>query len=149
MVRDEPVGLQDVMPTILDGVGLEVPASVTGRSLMPFVRGETPTWRETLHGEHSGGKNRPETAWHFITDGQTKYIWYSQSGREQLFDIAEDPDETKDLAATADLGPWRKRLIERLRDRPEGFTDGSRLVAGRAHEPMVPGTPREGNAAGE
>ena len=46
VVRDEPVGLQDVMPTILDGVGLEVPDSVTGRSLMPFVRGETPSWRE-------------------------------------------------------------------------------------------------------
>ena len=148
VVRDEPVGLQDVMPTILDGVGLEVPDSVTGRSLMPFVRGDTPTWRETLHGEHSGGKNRPETAWHFITDGRTKYIWYSQSGREQLFDLAEDPDETRDLAGTADLGPWRERLMDRLRDRPEGFTDGSRLIAGRPHEPMVPGTPREGNAVG-
>ncbi len=148
VVRDEPVGLQDVMPTILDGVGLEVPESVTGRSLMPFVRGESPSWRKTLHGEHSGGKNRPETAWHFVTDGQTKYIWYSQSGREQLFDIAEDPDETRDLAATSDLGPWRERLIERLRNRPEGFTDGSRLIAGRRHGPMVPGTPREGNAAG-
>ena len=148
VVRDEPVGLQDVMPTILDGVGLDIPESVTGRSLMPFVRGETPSWRELLHGEHSGGSRRPETAWHFITDGRTKYIWYSQSGREHLFNIADDPDETRDLSATADLGPWRQRLIDRLKNRPEGFTDGSMLVAGRPHGPMVPGTPREGNAPG-
>ncbi len=145
VVCGAPVGLQDVMPTILDAVGCEIPPSVTGRSLMPFVRGETPAWRETLHGEHSGGR-RPETAWHLLTDGHHKYVWYSQTGREQLFDLDADPDEEHDLSPSADLEPWRARLTARLTQRPEGFTDGARLLPGRPHGALVPGTPPQGNA---
>ncbi|MBT8166765.1 phosphonate monoester hydrolase [Phaeobacter gallaeciensis] len=36
----------DITPTILDWVGQEIPNSMDGRSLMPFLRGETPQdWR--------------------------------------------------------------------------------------------------------
>lgn len=38
------------------------------------------------------------------------------------------------------LAFWRQRLSEQLRIRPEGFSDGQRLVAGRPHEPVVPRT---------
>ena len=49
-----PVGLQDVMPTLLDVAGCEIPESVTGSSVLPWMRGETPEWRDVLHGEHAG-----------------------------------------------------------------------------------------------
>ncbi|MDE2868881.1 MAG: hypothetical protein OXN91_09600, partial [Chloroflexota bacterium] len=68
-----------------------------------------------------------------------KYIWESQTGQELLFDVRNDPFEERDLSAQSDLGPWRQRLIEQLRGRPEGFTDGSRLITGRPHDHMVPG----------
>ena len=141
---DAPVGLQDLMPTILDAVGLPVPEAVTGKSLMPFIRGETPAWRDVLHGEHAGGRNRPETGMHFLTDGRWKYIWYTQTGREHLFDLDADANELHDLADSSDLGPWRARLARELQGRPEGFTDGSRLVVGRPHAALVPGTGRTG-----
>ena len=68
----------------------------------------------------------------------------SQTGREQLFDLNEDPQEMHDLApdsaAAPTLAEWRARMVDRLRDRPEGFVDGDRLVAGRPHRQMVPGT---------
>ena len=51
---DAPVGLQDVMPTLLDVAGVPIPPGVTGRSLVPFMRGEQPDWRDALHGEHCG-----------------------------------------------------------------------------------------------
>ena len=143
-VCDAPVGLQDVMPTILDGVGLDVPKSVTGRSIMPFIRGECPEWRHVLHGEHSGG-TRPETAWHFLTDGRIKYVWYSQTGHEQLFDLETDPNEMKDLATSDQLEVWRELLMVQLTRRPEGFTDGKRMITGRSHGPFVPNTPVQGN----
>ena len=56
-----------------------------------------------------------------------------------FFDVRNDPFEERDLSTQTDLGPWRQRLIEQLRDRPEGFTDGSRLITGRPHQHMVPG----------
>ena len=37
------------------------------------------------------------------------------------------------------MAPWRGRLVEALRDRPERFVEGERLVAGRPHDYLVPG----------
>ncbi|GIX06007.1 MAG: hypothetical protein KatS3mg115_0410 [Candidatus Poribacteria bacterium] len=53
-VIDAVVGLQDVMPTLLEAAGLEIPPTVDGRSLLPFLRGEQPNarWRRYIHGEH-------------------------------------------------------------------------------------------------
>ena len=77
-----------------------------------------------------------------MTDGHHKYIWYSQTGREHLFNLQDDPHETHDLAsqngAEALLTPWRHRLIEFLRHRPEGFTDGTNLIAGQTHDALLP-----------
>ena len=65
---------------------------------------------------------------HWLVDTRYKYIWMSQTGRELFFDLHEDPLEERDLSEQADLQPWRKHLIDVLRDRPEGFTDGQRLI---------------------
>ena len=72
----------------------------------------------------------------YLTDGREKYVWFTQSGREQLFDLATDPEELHDLSAEPSaserLGFWRARLIERLAARPQdGLSDGARLIPGR------------------
>jgi arylsulfatase len=137
-----PVGLQDVMPTILEAADVEIPDTVTGKSLMPVLRGETERVRETLHGEHSGCYSQSHGN-HYITDGHMKYIWFTQTGVEHLFNLDDDPMEERDLALSDDaeklLVPWRKRLIEFLDGRPEGFTDGERLISGQTHGNVMPG----------
>ena len=139
---DSPVGLQDIMPTILDAAGLDIPDTCTGKSLLPIMRGDQDQVRELLHGEHSGCY-RPEHGNHFITDGHYKYIWYTQTGTEHLFDLERDPHETRDLALESEardrLQPWREKLIDLLRDRPEGFTEGENLIPGRPHNHIMPG----------
>jgi arylsulfatase A-like enzyme len=151
VVCDAPVGLQDVMPTLLEAAGVPPPAGVSGRSVLPLIRGqasEAGGWREALHGEHAGFYE-PDDGMHYLVDARTKYVWYSQTGQEQLFDLERDPQERHDLARTADadarLRPWRRRLVAELRSRPEGFADGERLVAGRPHQQLVPpeGAPPE------
>lgn len=137
---DAVAELRDVMPTLLDCAGLPIPESVEGRSLLPFARGEVaPDWRPFLHGEHTGyGQSI-----HYLTDGREKYVWWSGTGTEQLFDLVNDPQETHDLARAganeARVAAWRARLIDTLRDRPEGFVgaDGS-LITGRPVRPMLP-----------
>ena len=138
---NQVVGLQDVAPTLLDAAGAAIPSSMDGRSVLPLMRGEQPAWREFLHGEHSGCY-RNEDGMHYLTDGKEKYIWYSQTGQEQLFDLLDDPCECVDLARQAQnaqrVAPWRKRLVAQLKDRPEGFSDGKKLIAGRPHEYLIP-----------
>ena len=133
-----PVGLQDVMPTLLDAAGVAIPDSCTGRSVLPFARGEQTDWRDCLHGEHSGYR-RYEEGYHFLVDERWKYIWRSQTGEELLFDLQSDPDECHDLTPTEDLEPWRRRLAEQVAWRPEGFSDGTSLIPGRPHRVFVPG----------
>ncbi|MCG3148669.1 MAG: Arylsulfatase [Verrucomicrobiae bacterium] len=135
-VSDQPVGLEDVLPTALELAGLTIPGAVDGRSLLPLLRGQ-PAWREYYHGEHAKCY-ASEHGNHFLTDGRAKYCWYAQSGREQLFDLVNDPHETRDLAGDgARVSVWRKRLIQELKKRPEGFTDGKRLRAGRPYPAVV------------
>ncbi len=136
-----PVGIQDVMPAILDAAGIDVPESCTGHSLLPVLRGESTGVRDVLHGEHAGCYDYAHGN-HYLTDGQHKYVWFSQTGVEHLFHLEEDPQETRDLALSADaetlLPFWRDRLIGFLKDRPEGFTDGKTLTAGRPHNELLP-----------
>jgi len=74
---NQVVGLQDVMPTLLEAAGVPVPSSVTGKSVFGAVRGEP--WREFFHGEHSPCYSAEE-AMHYLTDGKEKYIWFPTTG---------------------------------------------------------------------
>lgn len=138
-VVDRPVCLEDIMPTLLDVAGVPVPQTVEGRSLLPLCRGQASSWREHLHIEHA-------PRFHALTDSRTKYVWFADSGREQLFDLEKDPTELRDLsgeaAAAGLLRDWRAKLVRELEDRPEGFSDGSRLVPGRPYRALVPGRGR-------
>jgi arylsulfatase len=139
-VVDLPATHADLMPTLLDMAGVDIPDSVDGRSLLPLMRGESVPWREYLHIEHAPHHQA-------LTDGQEKYLWHPADGREQFFDLASDPTECHDLAADpghADrVQLWRRRLIEELAGRPEGFTrdceqsHGGRLIAGRPYHALL------------
>lgn len=126
---EQVVGLQDVMPTLLEAAGAEMPAGMTGRSVLDAVRGKK--WRPFLHGEHSPCY-APEPAMQYLTDGKEKYIYFPVTGEEQFFDLASDRQELHDLAgdakAAAPVAVWRKRLIQLLARRGDGFSDGKRLL---------------------
>ena len=142
-VCDRPVGLQDVMPTLLDIAGVDIPETVDGSSLMPLVQGDAQGWREYFHGEHAATPSMEDPAgMHFLTDGKEKYVWMLGTGREQLFDLVNDPHERHNLASDSEhadrLKQWRFRLIQEFKDRPEGFTDGRKLIPGRPYQAAMP-----------
>ena len=138
---DTPVCLEDLMPTLLDLSGVEVPENVDGKSLLPILRGEKDMVHKFLHGEHSPCYSGDQ-AYHFITDGRVKHIWRPQDGTEQFFDLDEDPAELHDLINDVDrkkeIEICRSKLIKRLRGRPEGFTDGRKLISGRPYNAILP-----------
>lgn len=129
------------MPTVLDLAGCEAPAGLDGRSLAPWLRGERDAaWREYIHGEHATCY-RQEQANHYLTDGREKYVWMTHRGTELMFNLQKDPQELHNLAGDtafdSHLAMWRSRLMEILKSRPEGFTDGERLIAGRPYRPSL------------
>ena len=136
LVTDSVATHADIMPTLLDMLELPVPDTVDGMSFYPQLCGQMPAqWRECLHIEHAPFHQ-------CLTDGLEKYIWWPEDGREQLFDLVRDPRETHDMAVDAGaaerLASWRQRLIERLRDRPEGFVQDGKLVTGRPYAALIP-----------
>ncbi len=136
-----PVGIQDIMPTILDAADTDIPDTCSGKSLLPILRKEATGVRDVLHGEHSGCYAYDHGN-HYLTDETHKYVWYTQTGVEHLFDLSTDPNEMHDIGREDDgdakLAPWRNRLINFLEGRPEGFTDGEKLIAGRPHHHLLP-----------
>jgi arylsulfatase A-like enzyme len=140
---NRPVCLEDIMPTLLAVARTKSGAHVDGVNLVPSLRGGKGVIRKWLHFEHAPCYSR-EQAYHALTDGRYKYIWRPTDGKEHLFDLDKDIKEEYDLSDDAShrglLETWRKRLVERLAGRPEGFSQDGKLIAGRPYRALNEGT---------
>ena len=62
--------------------------------------------------------------WSAITDGASKYVFEAQHGQEQLFDLNEDPRETRDVsgdpAYSSTLSKLRADLVAQYRREERG-----------------------------
>ncbi len=129
-VFDQPAELMDVMPTLLEAAGADIPDTVEGSSVLPLLRGEA-DWRDYLHGECAEVPTL-NSGMQYVTDGRRKYIWYPGRGEEQFFDLVDDPQEMVNLAGEAawedEIDLWRQRLVRELDGRPEGFVRDGELV---------------------
>lgn len=113
--RVEPMTLSiDVAPTILELAGVDVPVRMQGRSLVPFVRGQSPAWRTEWFYEHLFTHRRIARSEGVRTE-RYKYVRYldEEPPYEQLFDLRRDPGEQVNLAAEADHADVLGRLRER------------------------------------
>jgi arylsulfatase A-like enzyme len=121
-VDDRLVGWQDVMPTLLDLAGVEVPDTVEGLSMAGDER------RHYLYGEC--GENA--TATRMIREGRHKLIYYPVGNRSQLFDLEEDPRELADLSDSPDraevLAHLTRHLISELYGGDEAWVQDGQLV---------------------
>lgn len=118
--------LRDIMPTFRSLAGCREEIPTDGISLLDEA---ALSRREYLHGEHSHGA----LSSHFIITEGDKYIWYSQTGTERYFDLQNDPRELHDAATQQPerVTYLRGLLIEELKGRPEGYTDGNALLIGK------------------
>ena len=114
----------DVMPTILAGIGAEIPAQCDGRSLLSFCRGEVgkrpPGWRLEYHAEFDLrspygvfeavplGLEMEHSMFNIIRGERFKYVHFT-SLPPLFFDLQEDPDEFNDLAGDP---AYQKELLE-------------------------------------
>lgn len=120
-VTDTPVITNDLFPTLLAAVGAAAPDSAQnddGENLLPFLRGEDPPDREALfwhYPHYHGSGHRPSSA---ILLGHHKLIQWYDEDRVELYDLARDPGETRNLSSEqpALVRSLRTRLADWLAD---------------------------------
>ncbi|MCG7408521.1 arylsulfatase [Paenibacillus sp. ACRRX] len=157
-VLSEVIEMRDIMPSLLEAASVPIPSSVDGQSIWKLARAvptektdaliegtavsdlpalsgrtrniEASAWRSYLHGEQAQG----DASNHWLTNGKEKYIWFSQTGVEQYFDLVHDPLElhnaVHDSEKAARVVYWRNILVQELSGREEGYSNGQKLIVG-------------------
>jgi arylsulfatase A-like enzyme len=112
----------DLMPTILEWLGLEIPVQCDGASLLPFLEsGDVPKgWREAAHWEFDFrdpvdhevedalGLTIHQCTLNVIRDARYKYVHFTALP-PLFFDLENDPGE---LVNRADDPAYRERVLE-------------------------------------
>jgi arylsulfatase A-like enzyme len=115
----------DFAPTFLEAAGLTVPAAMQGRSLLPLLRGETPSdWRTAIYYRYYHDPGHHETRAHYgVRTATHKLIYYWRKQQWELFDLRSDPHELVNLygrpgqePVTAELKTTLARLRTELDD---------------------------------
>ena len=139
-VADEVVELRDIMPTILDAAGINIPKTVDGQSLVPLTQQPDPNWRPYIHGEHCTCYSH-EQEMQYVTDGKRKLIWLPRIDELQFFNLEEDPGECHnridDPEYQAEVANWKGYLIEELAARDCGWVADGELVSPPPETPLV------------
>lgn len=123
-VVDVPTESIDLTPTILSWVGQEVPNSMDGRSLLPFISGETPEgWRSYSFSELDFADPIKPTLWQkeLGTDASNSSVGILRDSR---FTLVEFAAELPPLLFDHD----GKGELENVAGRPEFATDLTRLT---------------------
>jgi arylsulfatase A-like enzyme len=109
----------DLLPTLCDYAGIEIPEGLNGMSLRPLAEGKNvSTWRDFVVSESQSGR--------MLRTDHFKYCIYdSGKNQEQLIDLKNDPGEMKNLAKNKDykdvldthrrlLRRWVKRTSDKI-----------------------------------
>jgi arylsulfatase A-like enzyme len=122
VVHEMRVSLLDLMPTILDLVGMAPPQGLAGRSLLPLIRGDTipPV---VLYAERRSFESPPKS---FLSGrGSSILDWpwhllHADGMKPELYDLSSDPSEATNVSAahrvlsdrlTRDVERWRRELV--------------------------------------
>jgi len=134
-VCDALVESIDLAATFVEAAGGKVPDHIIeGRSLLPWLHGETPDWRRYAISEYDFSATpqavklglEPRDARLFMVfDGRYKLMHAEGGFRPMLFDLQEDPEEFHDLAKGNThqdeidrlygyLAEWGRRMSQRV-----------------------------------
>ena len=100
----------DIMPTLCDFAGIEPPENMRGRSLRSILEAASAKGNEFVVTEVSTNTGR------MVRTDNYKYITYRNDSVKQLFDMKNDPGETRNLAANASYASTLTEHQKMLRD---------------------------------
>lgn len=113
-VCHELVTLADLLPTVCELAGLDIPDGLHGRSLRPLLCGEilAAPWRDAVIGQYHG-KQHWACPIRMIRTATHKLTLY-RTGERELYDLAVDPDELHNLADQPHQAALEEALARRL-----------------------------------
>ena len=114
----ELVYLQDVVPTTLHLAGTRIPEFVEFNNLWSLITdAEAESPYETIYGAYQTDEQR------MIREGDYKLIVYPKADRVRLFNLRQDPLETRDLSGSP--GHWEEihELFSKLQDVQRAMDD--------------------------
>jgi len=100
----------DIMPTLCDYAAIRPPQNMRGVSLRAVLEANGSLERDFIVSEVSTNTGR------MVRTPQYKYIAYADDPAEQLFDMKNDPGETKNLATSSKYASTRRQYRKMLRD---------------------------------
>jgi arylsulfatase A-like enzyme len=125
--------LFDVYPTICELAGAKAPASLEGKSLAPVIAGNAGSPRPAYQPE--AGRDTIFLAYldiqRAVRSGRWKLIRYPKVNVTQLFDLQDDPYETKNLADDPAQAARVKELLGLLAEQQKLFGDKAPLSVAR------------------
>ena len=125
----DPVRIVDVMPTLLDRLGVKIPTTVQGQSLLPLADGrrrDLIALSETYYPRYHYGWSDLQA----VSDGRYKFI---AAPEREMYDLQTDPGETNNLALSS---PRRADALQQvLRDLQARSTGSSTSIAPRPVDP--------------
>jgi arylsulfatase A-like enzyme len=104
-VVEDPVGLVDVAPTVLDLLGLPIPDAFAGASLRALLEGRD---RGAFFEERPLYVDVPDVGAHVAALRRGRWKLVRRGDRSELYDLGADPGEQRDLAARE---PERTRAL--------------------------------------
>jgi arylsulfatase A-like enzyme len=143
-VSEAIVSNLDFAETFLDAAGQPIPAEMQGRSLLPLLKGQTPSdWRKSFYYEYYEYPVPHHVRPHYgvVTDRYKLVHFYTPDLDEwELFDRTKDPDEVRNVAgdlAYASVVEELKQEVTRLRAELKVPAEPPRSAFG--DQPMRPG----------
>lgn len=122
-VSDALVEMIDLAPTFVEAFGgPPLPHILEGRSLLPLLRAEKPSWRKVVISEYDYAFDLarvnlavpiPDARLYMVYDGRFKYI-HADGFAPMLYDLTTDPQEFTDLGTDPAHAETRARLYEAL-----------------------------------
>ncbi|HVG97605.1 MAG TPA: sulfatase-like hydrolase/transferase [Chloroflexota bacterium] len=110
--EDAFVTLADIGPTLLEAAGLPVPEGLTGRSLLPFLRGESPeSWPQAFCSQMNGVELYYTQR--VVQTHDFKYV-YNGFDYDELYDLRADPAELTNLAGRPEQREVQRDLVGRM-----------------------------------
>jgi len=116
-VKEQVAGL-DIMPTVLEVAGAQIPSGLDGKCWLPLAQGKPTNWRKELLYEYYWERNFPQTpTQHAIRTDRYKFIRYQGIWDiDELYDLQEDPLESRNLIFDEKHQELIKQMRERLFD---------------------------------
>jgi len=120
-VKEVVAGL-DIMPTVLATAGAPVPRGLDGLNCLPLLQDKPVQWRRELLYEYYWERNFPQTpTMHALRGERFKFIRYQGIwDSDELYDLQEDPSESRNLIFDPRYTATAKEMRERLFDTLEG-----------------------------